>query len=299
MRFKLGPKEFSIPSARLPKFKIPQLRILSALHIPIPSTIRVGSARVALLSLGVVAVGFGITLFVIVAGTNHTILFPTSGAEYELPDTIGERLPPDDLTPMTASQTLRIGLKDKTRLDRIVLKNLDLGKESLAKSFEITRNVTTGVTGSAAYLFIGEIIVTNSSAPTLAWANMEAGTITLAAKTDGHTQEIQQDSTVSDVIIDSDRGAGTYIVEDSVVDRIILQINGNNGASIGVLEVDNVDSSVGAWDWDWVKVGTLTMGSTNEIGNGTGINSASATWADTISARTINDSLVDTPITVR
>jgi len=173
-------------------------------------------------------------------------------------------------------------------------------RSGLAKSFEITRNAATGVTGAQAYLFIGDIIITNSSAPTLAWGNMELGSVTLAARVDGHSQEIQQDSTISQIIIDSDRGSGTYTAQDSKVDRVILQINGSTkGASIGVLEIDNVDASVGSWSWDYIKAGSLSLDGTNEFGNSTGINVASATWADTISARTIVDNLVDVPISVK
>jgi len=258
-----------------------------------------GGTKVTIGALAIVAIGFTATIWVTVAGSKHEIIFPTPGAEYELPSVVGERLPPDEQTPMTASQTLRIGFKDKTRLDRVVLKNLDLGKADLSTAFQVTRNATTGVTGAQAYLFIGDIVITNSSAPTLAWGNMELGSVSLAARVDGHTQEIQQDSTVTQVIIDSDRGAGTYTAQDSKVDRVILQINGTNGASIGVLEVDNVDASTGAMEWNYIKAGSLTMDGTNEFGNGTGINTASATWADSISSRTIVDNLVDVPISVK
>ena len=66
-----------------------------------------------------------------------------------------------------------------------------------------------------------------------------------------------------------------------------------------MLEIDNVDASTGAWKWNYIKAGSLTMDGTNEFGNGTGINTASATWADTISSRTIVDNLVDVPISVK
>jgi hypothetical protein len=258
-----------------------------------------GGTKVTIGALAIVAIGFTATIWVTVAGSNHEIIFPTPGAEYELPSVIGERLPPDDQTPMTASQTLRVGFKDGTRLDRVKISGVDLGKAGLAKSFEITRNATTGVTGASAYLFIGDIVITNSSAPALAWSNMEVGSLNLAPRVDGHTQEVQQDSTVTQIIIDSDRGSGTYTAENTVVDRIVLQINGTNGASIGVLEITDVDSSIGSWDWGYIKAGSITMDATNEFGNGTGINVASATWADTISARTVVDNIVDTPISVK
>ena len=291
-------RKFSWPALRVPHPRLPAITIMSLLPT-LRTRLNFGGTKVTIGALAIVAIGFTATIWVTVAGSTHEIIFPTPGAEYELPSVVGERLPPDDQTPMTASQTLRIGFKDKTRLDRVVLKNLDLGKADLATAFQVTRNATTGVTGTQAYLFIGDIVITNSSAPTLAWGNMELGSVSLAARVDGHTQEIQQDSTVTQVIIDSDRGAGTYTAQDSKVDRVILQINGTNGASIGVLEIDNVDASVGAMEWNYIKAGSLTMDGTNEFGNGTGINTASATWADTISSRTIVDNLVDVPISVK
>jgi len=296
MIIKLGPRTFSIPSARLPKFNVPQLRFMSALHIPFPKRLQFGSARVGLVSLGVVAIGFAGTLFLVIAGTTSEKLWPETGAVYSLPNTVGEPLPPDPETPDQVSHTLVVKLADKTRLDRLVLRNLDLGKESLSESFSVERS--SGVTGSLAYLWIGSIVITGSSAATLAWDNMEAGSITLAARVDGHTQEMTVDSTIPLVIIDSDRGAGTYTAENSVVDRVVISM-GTNGATIGELIIDDVDASVGAWDWDYIKAGSITMDATNSFGNGTGINSASATFGSDIKARIVTDNLVDTPISVK
>ena len=296
MNFKLGPRTFSIPSARLPKLNLPQLRFVSWLRIPLPTTLRFGSAKAGLTSLVVVGIGFAGTLFLVIAGTDSEKLWPESGAEYALPNVVGNPLPPDPETPDQVNHTLIVNLADKSRLDRLVLKNLDLGKESLSESFSVER--TSGATGSLAYLWIGSIVITNSSAPTLAWDNMEAGSISLAARVDGHTQEMSVDSTIPLVIVDSDRGAGTYTAENSVVDRVVITMN-TNGASIGELIIDDVDASVGAWDWDYIKAGSITMDATNSIGNGTGINTSSATWGSDIKARIVTDNLVDTPISVK
>ena len=295
MNFKLGPRTFSIPSARLPKFNVPQLRFMSALHIPFPKRLQFGSARVGLISLGVVAIGFAGTLFLVIAGTTSEKLWPEAGAEYSLPNTVGNPLPPDPQTPALINQTLRINLADGVRLDKLWLKNLDLGKSGLTNSFEINR--TSGVTG--AWVNVGVFTITNSSAPTLDWANMEVGTLNLGANVDGHTNSSVINSTISHLVIDSDRGSGSYVAENSVVDRVVINLNGDNGATIGELIVDGVTSSVGAWDFDYLKVGTLTMDSSNKFGNGTGINSASAVFNDTIKARSITDNLVDTPIKVQ
>ena len=295
MIIKLGPKTISIPSARLPRFNIPQLRFISYLHIPIPKRFQVGSAKMGLMSLFVVGVGFAGTLFLVIAGTNSEKLWPEAGAEYSLPDIVGNPLPPDPETPALINQTLRINLADGVRLDKLHLKNLDLGKAGLTNSFEINR--TSGVTG--AFVNVGLFTITNSSAPTLDWANMEVGTLSLGAHVDGHTNSSVINSTISHLVIDSDRGSGSYVAENSTVDRVIINLNGDNGATIGELIVDDVDASVGAWDFDYLKVGTLTMGNTNQFGNGTGINSASVVFNDTVKSRSITDNLVDTPIKVQ
>ena len=295
MIIKLGPKTISIPSARLPRFNVPQFKFMSWVSVPIPKALRVGGAKMGLTSLAVVAVGFAGTIFMVVAGTNTEVLWPEAGAEYALPNVVGNPLPPDPETPSVINQTLRINLADGVRLDKLHLKNLDLGKSGITNSFEINR--TSGVTG--AFVNVGLFTITNSSAPTLDWANMEVGTLNLGAKVDGHTNSSVINSTISHLVIDSDRGSGSYVAENSIVDRVIINLNGDNGATIGELIVDGVTASVGAWDFDYLKVGTLTMDGTNQFGNGTGINSASAVFNDTVKARSITDNLVDTPLKVQ
>ena len=279
---------------------IPGINLFNALRIPVPHfSFDLSGGRGIAFSLGVVGVGFALAFSLVIATTDETPMWPEAGAAYALPSTFGTPLDPDPETPEQASQTLLVGLKDKTRIDRLTLSGLDLGKAELAKSFEVRRNATTGVTGAAAYLFIGDIVVTNSSAPALNFHNMEIGSVTLAPRTDGHTNSIQHDSTVAQVIVDSDRGAGTVTASGSKVDRIILQINGTSGASIGVLEITDVDSSVGSWDWGYIKAGSLSIDASNEYGSGSGINVPNAIWADSISARTIVDNTVDVPISVK
>jgi len=295
MIFKFGPKTFSIPSARLPQIGLPYLKLLTAIRIPIPKALKIGGGRAALMSILVVAGGFGASFALVINGTNDVPTWPEAGAVYALPNTNGERLAPDDSDPATRSQTLQINLADNVRLDKLWLKNLDLGKAGLTNSFEISR--TSGVTG--AMVNVGLITIRNSSAPTLDFANIEAGCITLAGEMDGHTNAVQIDATIPNLVIDSDRGAGTYIAENSQVDRIILNTNGDNGATIGEILIDDVDASVGAWDWQYVKAGNIVFESSNQFGNGTGINSASAVFNSTVKARCVTDNVVETPTSVK
>ena len=295
MIFKLGPKTFSIPSARVPQIALPYLKLLTAVRIPIPKAFRFGGGRAALMSILLVAGGFGASFALIINGTSDVPAWPEAGAVYALPNTNGQRLAPDESDPATRSQTLQINLADGVRLDKLELKNLDLGKSGLTNSFEISR--TSGVTG--AQVHVGLITIRNSSAPTLDWANIETGCITLAGNVDGHTNAVQIDSTISTLVIDSDRGSGSYIAQDSTVDRVIINTNGDNGAIIGEILIDNVDASVGAWDWDYIKAGCIVLENTNTFGNGTGINSASAVFNSSVKARVITDNLVDTPVSVK
>ncbi len=291
MIIKLGPKTISIPSARLPQIGLPYLRLLTAVRIPIPKMIRVGGFRAALMSLLLVAGGFGGAFALVINGTNDVPTWPEAGAVYSLPNVNGQRLAPDASDPATRSQTLQVNLGNGVRLDKLELSRLDLGKTGLANSLHVT-----GVTG--AQVNVGLITIRNSSAPTLDWSRINTGCITLAGNVDGHTNAISVDSTIPKLVIDSDRGAGTYTASDSHVDRVIINTVGGD-ATIGEILIDDVDASVGAWKWEGINAGCIVMENTNQFGDGSGINSASAVFNDTIKARVITDNLVDTPISVK
>ena len=291
MIIKLGPKTISIPSARLPQIGLPYLRLLTAVRIPIPKLIRVGGFRAALMSLLLAAGGFGGAFALVINGTNDVPTWPEAGAVYSLPNVNGQRLAPDASDPATRSQTLQVNLGNGVRLDKLELSRLDLGKTGLANSLHVT-----GVTG--AQVNVGLITIRNSSAPTLDWSRINTGCITLAGNVDGHTNAISVDSTIPKLVIDSDRGAGTYTSSDSHVDRVIINTVGGD-ATIGEILIDDVDASVGAWKWEGINAGCIVMENTNQFGDGSGINSASAVFNDTIKARVITDNLVDTPISVK
>ena len=110
MKLKLGPKTISIPSARLPQIGLPYLKLLTAIRIPIPKMIRVGGFRAALMSLLVVAGGFGASFALVINGTSDVPTWPEAGAVYALPNLNGQRLAPDESDPATRSQTLQINL---------------------------------------------------------------------------------------------------------------------------------------------------------------------------------------------
>ncbi len=291
MKIKFGSKTINMPSARLPQIGLPYLRLLTALRIPIPKMLRFGGSRAALMSVLVVAGGFGASFALVISGTNDVPTWPEAGAVYALPDINGQRLAPDASDPATRSQTLQINLANGVRLDKLHLKNLDLGKAGLDKSLYVT-----GVTG--AQVDVGLITVRNSSAPTMDWSRINAGCIQIAGEMDGHTNAMTVDATIPNLVIDSDRGAGTYVAENSQVDRIIVQTTGGT-ATIGEILIDDVDASVGAWTWEGINAGCIVVENNNKFGNGTGINNASVVLNNTVKSRSITDNVVETPVSVK
>jgi hypothetical protein len=201
-------------------------------------------------------------------------------------------LEPDPENPADANQTLQINLAAGVRLTTLTLDNLDLGKAGLTDCVTIQR--TTNTTG---WLYVDTWTMTGVSAPSLDFANVETGSLSLAARTDGHAMDATIDSTISEMNIESTRGAGQYIAENSVVDRVIIQMGGD--ALIGTLIMNDVDCSVGGWNVDYVKAGSITMDANSQFGDGDGINTADYTMNSTVKARVITDNLTDTPITVK
>ena len=271
---------------------LPGISLLNALRLPMPKfSFDLSGGRGIVTALGIVGVSFAIAFSFVIATTDETPIWPQAGAVYALPSVFGTPLDPDENDPSVASQTLQINLANGVRLDKLELKNLDLGKAGLTDSFSVI-----GVTG--AQVNVGLITIRNSSAPTLDWANIATGCLTLAGNVDGHTLAATIDSTVPNLVIDSDRGAGTYVAENSTVDRVIISTVGGD-ATIGEILIDDVDSSVGGWNWDFIKAGCIVLEATNTFGDGSGINSASAVFNSTIKARVITDNLVDTPVSVK
>jgi len=270
---------------------IPGISVLNALRIPTPKfSFNLSGMKGVGTALGIVGISFGVAFTFVVASTDDTPVWPESGAAYALPNVHGVSLEPDASDPSTRSQTLQINLASGVRLDRLHLKNLDLGKAGLTNSLHVQ-----GVTGST--VSVGLITIRNSSAPTLDWSRINTGCLTLAGDVDGHTLAATLDSTISNLVIDSDRGSGSFLAENSTVDRILIKTNGL--ATIGEILIDDVDASVGAWKWEGIDAGCIVMEASNQFGDGSGINVASAVFNDTVKARVITDNLVDTPISVK
>ena len=288
----------SVRFARIFMPYIPRIGFLSALRIPMPRfRFNLSGWRGLATSTGVVGVGFVVALTTVIASTDTTPIFPEAGASYSLPEVFGTPLEPDIETPEQASQTLQLNLSNASRLDKLTFENMSLGKTGLDKCIDITYASTA--VKSSAYLTTDKLSLLNVSAPTFQTTASQISQLTVAGKVDGHTYSPTQSSAISDITVQSDRGAGTFTAKDSTVDRIVIKVDGTAGPVVGEVEFKNVHCSVGKVSLSNIKAGELIQDAASKFGDGTGIDSASYVISSTTEIRSGVSNLVDTPITVK
>jgi hypothetical protein len=275
----IGDRKVPVPA--MPGFSVPGISFGSK-----------STLRIIFFTVFVAAAAVGTGMYFTVRDVVHSSWdWPKAGAEYNLPQTMGSKLEPYE--DGSESQTLKINLADGTRLSSLTLNNLDLGKTGLSDCIEITRQQGN----SSGWLYVDNWTATGVTAPSADFANSEIANLSLAAYVDGHTVEATIDSTISDLDIQSTRGSGTFIAENSVVDRVLIVMAGS--AVIGTLSMTDVDCSVGGWNIDHVKSGSFTLDNTSKFGDGDGIDTADFVVNSTVKTRSFTDNLVDTPITVK
>jgi hypothetical protein len=279
---------------QIPSFKMPTFKRFSVGF----ANRHVTTVVVMAIMVSAAAVSVGL-YFAIKDVTSSTYNWPEP-AEYQVTadglQTMGRKNP--DYPDGTESQTLSIRLGDGVRISTLRIKDSDVGRTGIAKSLDISP-LTQAVTGAAAYLWVGNLTITNSSFPTFAWENSEVGTLNVGMLCDGHTMSATVSNTVSDLDLSSERLASVYEVDSTITDRIQVHITGNSGAYVDNLIIDNLDAWNGAASFDRMKIGTATINNSNRIGDGTGVDSASCVVNESVSARVINNTMQDRPIKVR
>ena len=196
------------------------------------------------------------------------------------------------------SQTLSVRLGDGIRISTLRIKDSDVGRTGITRSLDISP-YTTAVTGAQAYLWVGNLTITNSSFPTFAWQNSEVGTLNTGMLCDGHTMAATLSNSPNDLELSSERQSSVYEIDSTIVDKIQIHITGNNGAYVDNLIIDNLDAWNGAAFFDRLKVGTATINNSNRVGDGTGVDAASCVVNASVAARVINNTMQDRPIKVR
>jgi hypothetical protein len=287
---------FSVPGIRtmLPGLSV-KIPGLSRLRIPLPGGIYLGGGRLILVSLSAVALGFLASMFLLISKGEQQITWPMLGAVYEAPSLVGARAV-DREFPAEVSQTLEIRLPAGTRLDEVRFTDINLGKSGLTNAFTLSGTSTTDL------IVIDELIIRNSEFPTMSidYAEIYQLHATSSVIAAGHTFTLTT-ATTTDVTVSSGRGAISYVAEDMTVDRIILtQVSSGDDVVIDRLILDGVSAWTGAFDADYIHVGTLTLENV-KIGDDADINSADLTIGTNgaVNINSVLDGVQEEPIQIR
>ena len=281
-------KQFRIPGliVRLPR--------LWAFSLPLPGGIYLGGGKLIVASLSTVALGFLASMFILISSGDQEITWPMVGASYEAPSMIGSKVV-DAEFPADVSQTLQINIPAGLRLDEVSFTNVSLGKAGITDAFQLTGTSTTDL------MTIDTLIIRNSEFPTMDWANGDIYTLTATSSVvaAGHTFSPTMASTTNDVVIGSGRGATSYIAEDMVVDRIIVQQTTTGGdVLIGTMTLDGVKAWTGAFNADYFEIGRLILENVR-IGDDGDIDSADLVLNSSVSVNTVHDGVVEEPVWIR
>ena len=283
------------------KFNTPNLRMrlprFWGFRVPIGGGVHLGGGKLILGSMSVVAIGFIASMFVLISSGEQQITFPDTGAVYNAPGHIGTRIV-DPEFPADRSQTLQLNMPAGIRLDEVILKDISLGKAGLTDAFQI--GFGDFASTSTDRITIDELIIKNSSFPTMDFANGSIYSITVATSTiaDGHTFS-PTFATGTQVSMASGRGATSYIAENMIVDRVILlQSSGSGDVLIDRLVLDNVNAWTGGFNADWFEVGTLILDNV-KIGSDANINTADLIINSTVYINNMTDGTQEQPIIIR
>jgi len=278
-----------IPAPKMPAFRLFRVGFANK-HV---TTIVVMAIMV---SAGAVSVGMYFAIRDVVGSTYN---WPEA-ATYQVTEaglqTMGKKN--EDYPDGTESQTLSIRLGNGSRISTLRIKDTDLGRTGIARALDISP-LTNAVTGATAYLWVGNLTITNSSFPTFNMETSDVANLTMGLLCDGHTFSPTISNTVSDMVLESERLSSVYEVNGSIVDKIQIHITGNSGAFVENLILDNVDAWAGAAHLSRMKIGTMTMNNSNKIGDGSGVDSASCVVNSSVNSRNTTNTIQDRPIKVQ
>ena len=253
-----------------------------------------GGGRLILFSLSAVGIGFLAGLMVVVNSGEQEITFPQTGASYSNGSLIGSRFV-DPESPQVASQTLQIYAAADTRIDKITLTNISLGKTGLTDAFAIQ-----GLSTSDS-IIIGELIIKNSEFPSIDIAASEIYSIKATPNVfvAGHTFDATVSNATNNITVGSARGATNYTATDMTVDRILItQAAGTGDVIIGSVTLDNVKAWIGGINIDNVEIGTFTI-SDSSVGDDGNIDTADFVINSSVNVNNVTDGIVERPIFIR
>lgn len=286
-------------SFSIPRIKLPSLARLGGLRIPLPNGLYLGGGKLLVGGFGTVVIGFVASTFILMESGTPDIAYPQAGAVYTVPSRIGEPvLGYRDMGEISsdANQTLQINIPGGSRISDMVFSDVSLGKAGLANAIEISGT-------SVQKIVIDDLKIINSSFPTMTISGatrMHTITISSGVETAGHTFTPTLSTTdVVDISVGSLRGAGDYVAENMIVDRILIKLTGGSGdAIIDNLTFDNVNANIGKAVIENVDVGEFFMQNV-QIGDDGDINSADFIIESSVKYRSMTDGTIEKPIKVQ
>jgi hypothetical protein len=278
-----------IPAPKMPAFKLFSIGFANK-HV----------TTVVVMAIVVSAAAVSVGLYFAIKDVASSTYNWPEPAEYDVTlaglQTMGKKNPP--YPDGTDSQTLSVRLSDGARISTLRINATHLGRAGITKAFDISP-LTTGVTGAKAFLFVGNMTITDSSFPTFNMSESQVANLTTGMKCDGHTLAATVSPSVPEQVLSSERLSSEYLVDGSVVDRVQIHITGPSGAYVNQLILSGVKAHTGSLNLNRMRIGSLTMGSTNLIGDGSGVDEASCIIQASTEAKNITNSIQDTPILVQ
>jgi hypothetical protein len=285
-------------------------RMIGDRNIPVPSLPSMPRFRVSLaqknvtaivvLTIAVSGLAVAVGLYFAVKDVASSTYDWPEPAEYQVTtaglQTMGKKN--KDYPDGTESQTLSIRLGDGARISTLRINATSLGRAGITKAFDISP-ASVGVTGAKAFLYVGTMTITDSSFPTFNMSESQVANLTTGMKCDGHTLAATVSPSVPEQVLSSERLSSEYLVDNSVVDRVQVFITGPSGAYVNQLILSGVRAHTGSLNLNRMRIGSLTIGSSNLIGDGSGIDSASCIIQASTEAKNITNSITDTPILVQ
>ena len=319
-------KTFFVPhvrlgNLRLPTFKTPEGRLRFPriggyspdVHIP-ALRVNIGAIKIhgGILRVGFTGVLFGaaviaIAIFFSIRGLNAAPIWPQPAlynASLVEPDhnvQVGQDwaqfLNAETPAEVRALQTMTLQLNlSGARAADITLSGLDIGKASgLTDALQIV-----GSTGGGHNLVCDEIIIDGLEATTLHLGNSEIYVLNVTnVIADGLSISPTLSSTPKDIVVQSIRGTVSVpAVQNSTYDRIIIDVQSADGFC-RKLTLSDISAYGAGINLDDIHAGTLTI-QNSIIGNGSGIDTASFTVADTVKIQQLNaTNNVERPVSVQ
>jgi hypothetical protein len=285
-------------------------RMIGDRNIPVPSLPSMPRFRVSLAQKNVTAI---VVLTIAISGLAVAVglyfaVKDVASSTYDWPEPAEYQVTAEGLQTMgkknkdypdgTESQTLSIRLGDGARISTLRVNATSLGRAGITEAFDI-RPASVGVTGTKAFLFVGTMTITDSSFPSFSMSESQVANLTMGMKCDGHTMSATVSPSVPEQVLASERLSSEYLVDNSVVDRVQVFITGPSGAYVNQLILSGVKAHTGSLNLNRMRIGSLTMGSSNLIGDGSGVDAASCIVQSSTEVKDVSNSITDTPILVQ